>query len=76
MLEGATVPSEEDIKVVREEMKAEKKKNRRGSRDESCDSRGGRCDSNRNRTNNNNNNNSNSNSNSNWNTNAQYEEFP
>merc|ERR1740124_945233 len=31
MLEGAAVPSEEDIKAVREEMKAEKKKNRRGS---------------------------------------------
>merc|ERR1719246_95065 len=30
MLEGAAVPSEEDIKAVREEMKAEKK-NRRGS---------------------------------------------
>merc|ERR1740117_1221578 len=30
MVEGAAVPSEEDIKAVREEMKAEKKKNRRG----------------------------------------------
>merc|ERR1719469_1516615 len=30
MLEGAAVPSEEDIKAAREEMKAEKKKNRLG----------------------------------------------
>merc|ERR1719469_1644805 len=68
MLEGAAVPSEEDIKAVREEMKAEKKKTRRGGK--------------RVRNNNGNrNNNSNSNSNSYWsrnsnsNTNAQYEEF-
>merc|ERR1719469_1320186 len=63
MVEGAAVPSEEDIKAVREEMKAEKKKNRRGSRGENFEG----C---RNRDNNNK-----PNSNSNWNTNAQYEEF-
>merc|ERR1719246_245850 len=74
MVEGAAVPSEEDIKAVREEMKAEKKKNRRGSRGESCDStsRGATFEGCRNRNNINNK----PNSNSNWNTNAQYEEFP
>merc|ERR1740139_127708 len=65
MLEGAAVPSEEDIKAVREEMKAEKKKNRRGSRGVDCESRGATCGRNRD-----NNNKPNSNSNSNWNTNA------
>merc|ERR1711957_16203 len=73
MVEGAAVPSEEDIKAVREEMKAEKEKNRRGSRGENCDStsRGATFEGCRNRDNNNNNNNNNnkpnSNSNSNWN---------
>merc|ERR1740117_986880 len=65
MLEGAAVPSEEEIK-------AEKKKNRRGSRGVDCESRGATCGRNREY----NNNKPNSNSNSNWNTNAQYEEFP
>merc|ERR1719469_250934 len=68
MLEGAAVPSEEDIKAVREEMKAEKKKNRLGGK------RGRNNNGNRNNNANRNSNwsrnsNSNSNTNTNWNTN-------
>merc|ERR1719246_295840 len=83
MVEGAAVPSEEDIKAVREEMKAEKKKNRRGGSRRGGSRRGGRGerrDRQRIRYNSNNNinnnSNSNTNTNTNWSTNAQYEEFP